>query len=291
LPLVFTYDDLDAGYGDEFGMTYHYPSRYRPLIHPGDLFVYCWTGRRADGTSEAPVYIGEGMVDAVTRIGERYRCTITDYQHFEVAVPAKSDKGYLEPEANRRKASSLYFQVQVRHIDRKAFEAICKAGSGVPDQPARARAVRTQAPPPSKNAIPASRSPRRVVDTAYRLGMAEAIKRWPNAIVFRAPLGSGFSIAVQRPTGETHYLAVKGTLEREPLLRVTADEMAFFQSHSASYSVWVFYAIDLEAGTGKLHRYEARSIEKTVARRVATNDARMRGGARVVRGRPNSRST
>lgn len=290
MPLVFTYDDLDVGYDDELGMTYDYPARYRPLIQPGAQFVYYESGRRADGTSEDAVYIGEGVVDTVSPIGERYRCTIADYRSFDAPVPAKPDGRYLEPEANRRKGAGLYFQIQVRQIERKTFDAICKAGSTATDRTATA-SKQAAAAKRKAAAAPGRKGPSRVEEMALKLGMAEAIKRWPSAIVFRAPAGSGFSIAIQRPTGEFHHLAVKGTLAREPSMRLSAPEIAFFQSQSASYSVWVFYAIDLEAGTGKLHRYEGRAIEVGVARQVAAHAARMRNGARVVRGRSRSRTT
>jgi hypothetical protein len=283
MPLVFTQNEVSVSeidYADVMGKVYEYPSRYRTLIHPGERFVYYRGRRRADGSSQIPSYLGCGRVGAITEVGERFRCTIEDYREFKNPVLFKDGTRYREPEANRRKAIGFYFQVGVRSIDQAAFDEILEAGIG---RPATKRVARKLIWESSTTTRKAS-----VGDKGYALALAlaaaEAKAQWPLAKIFRAPAGQYFSLIVRHPNGENHHIAVIFTDEDEPLIRLSDGEIAYAEAHGAAYSLWVFYAIDLEAGTATLIKRRGRITEDDIDLRAAVHGGRLKntkGGKEV----------
>ena len=275
MPLVFTQNDVsvaDIDYADVLGKVYDYPARYRKLIQPGEQFVYYRGRRRADGSSQTPSYLGCGTVRTVTEGGERFQCTIEDYQEFRHPVLFKVGDTYREPEANQRTAVGFYFQVGVRPIDQHAFDKIVAAGLGRPAMK-RATAVRTKK-------LPASTSNNNSEEKAYALALAlatsEAKAQWPSSKIFQAPADQYFSLIVRHPNGETHHVAVKSTEEDEPLIRLSDKEIAYAEAHAAAYSLWVFYAMDLETGTGKLIKRKGRITDDDIHLRAAVHGGRLK---------------
>ncbi len=119
---------------------------------------------------------------------------------------------------------------------------------------------------------------------ALALATAEAKAQWPLAKIFRAPAGQYFSLIVHHQNGENHHIAVKFTDENEPLIRLSDGEIAYAEAHGAAYSLWVFYAIDLEAGTATLIKRRGRITEDDIDFRAAVHGGRLRntkGGKKV----------
>ncbi|WIM87432.1 hypothetical protein PT015_21745 [Candidatus Mycobacterium wuenschmannii] len=99
MPLVLTQNEVsvsDIDYADVLGMVYEYPSRYRTLIQPGERFVYYRGRRRANGSSQTPSYLGCGTVGEIAEFGERFRCTIEDFEEFKKPVHFKEGSRYRE---------------------------------------------------------------------------------------------------------------------------------------------------------------------------------------------------
>lgn len=282
MPLVFTQNEVsvaDLGYGDVLGEVYEYPARYRTLIQPGECFVYYRGRRRSDGSSQTPSYLGCGTVGQITEIGERLRCTIKDYQAFKRPVPFKSGDFYREPEANRRTAVGFYYQVGVRSIDQRSFDEICEIGL---DRPVTKKVASAKAAGKASNAgaskstKPATDSNKAIDDLAMALAAAEAKKVWPDSTLFRAPARQQFSLAVRLSKGKTHHIAVRGTAESKPLVRLTASDISFSKTHAADYSVWVFYDIDLQRGTAKFLSHDGSITEKDVDLEAALHGGQLR---------------
>lgn len=169
------------------------------------------------------------------------RHTVVDYQPFAKPVPFKVDGIYREPEANQRTAIGFYFQVGVRPLDQKAFDAIVKSGLGhVSPKPAAVQRVKKAPATPSLIAADSGE----IQQLAMTLATAEAKAQWPSAKIFRAPTGQYFSLIVRHQTGEAHHIAVKSSTESEPRVQLSPAEVAYTNTHAQTYSLWVFYAID-----------------------------------------------
>lgn len=256
MPLVFTQNDVSVAeldYADVLGEVYEYPARYRTLIQPGERFVYYRGRRRADGSSQTPSYFGCGTVGEITEIGERLRCKVVDYQAFKRPVPFRAGDFYREPEANERKAIGFYYQVGVRSIDERSFDEICEIGLDRPviKKPAVTKGGKPGNAAKSTSAKPPSDSDKAIHDMAMALATFEAKEQWPDATIFRAPAGQQFSLAARLPTGTTKHIAVRATAESKPLVRLTVSDVSYSNTHSNSYSLWVFYDVDLERRTAK----------------------------------------
>lgn len=251
MPLVLTQNEVnlsDLEYADVLGETYEYPARYRTLILPGEQFVYYRGRRRADGSTTTPAYLGTGVISRVSQIGDRYRCTITNYQPFDAPVGFKDGQTYREPAANSRKAVGFYFQVGVRALDQAAFDAICRAGLPEPSSP-----VRHYAAP--KTAV-------EVDEVAMALATTEAQKRYPGDIVVRMPHNNpGFDIEVRRNGEIIHYIEVKGTQSNEPRFFISTGEVAHSRRHSDKYSIWIFHSISLTIQTGVMVAHDGAVTE------------------------------
>jgi hypothetical protein len=275
MPLVFTQNEVSVAeidYADVLGKVYEYPSRYRTLIQSGERFVYYRGRRRADGSSQSPAYLGCGTVGEITEIGERLRCTVKDYQEFKHPVVFKDGDRYREPEANQRKAIGFYFQVGVRPIDQRAFDEILEAGLG---RTAMQRAALGRTKKPS-TFTPKASADVKLYELALALAAVEAKAQWPSATIFRAPAGQYFALIIRHPNGENHHVAVKSTEEDEPRVRLSDGEVAYADAHAAAYSLWVFYAIDLKTGTGKLIKRKGRITDDDIDLRAAVHGGRLK---------------
>lgn len=275
MPLVFTQNEVSVAeidYADVLGKVYEYPSRYRTLIQPGERFVYYRGRRRADGSSQTPSYLGCGTVGKVTEIGERFRCTVEDYQEFKHPVLFKVGDIYREPEANQRKAIGFYFQVGVRPIEQPAFDEILEAGLG---RPAMKRSALGRTKKPSTS-TPEASSDAKAYALALALATAEAKAQWPSAKIFRAPAGQYFSLIVRHPNNEKHHVAVKSTEDDEPRIRLSDGEVAYAEAHAAAFSLWVFYGLDLATRTGQLIKRKGRITDDDIDLRAAVHGGRLK---------------
>jgi hypothetical protein len=275
LPLVLTQNDVSVAeidYADVLGKVYEYPSRYRKLIQPGERFVYYRGRRRADGSSQTPTYLGCGTIGKITEIGDRFRCTVENYQEFKHPVLFRVGDSYREPEANQRRAVGFYFQVGVRPIDQRAFDKILAAGLG---RAATKKVATVQEPRPKADSAPTDAEDK-VLDLALTLATAEAKSQWPEATIFRAPAGQYYSLIVRHADGRTHHVAVKATAHEEPRIRLSSGEVTYADRHAANYSLWVFYAMDVEAGAGRLIKRTGRVTDDDVDLKSAVHGGRLR---------------
>jgi hypothetical protein len=254
MPLVFTQNEVNLSehaYADVLGETYEYPSQYR--IQPGEQFVYYRGRRRASGRSATPSYLGVGIVSEVSVIGDRFRCSITNFRPFTPPLPFKTGDSYLEPEANTRTAVGFYFQTGVRRLDQNAFDAICALGLGVAEtaaEEAETNAVGDHVPYPDPVTA------RQVDELAMLLAVAQAEERWPESRTVRMPHNNpGFAVEVRHPDGVIGYVEVKGTLAPKPRFFISAGERAFAAAHADNYSIWIFHSVDLDARTATLTSY------------------------------------
>jgi hypothetical protein len=257
MPLVFTQNEVNLSehaYADVLGETYEYPSQYKNLIQPGEQFVYYRGRRRAGGGSTTPSYLGVGIVSAVSPIGDRFRCSITNFQPFDPPLPFKASDGYLEPEANSRTAVGFYFQTGVRGLDQNAFDTICALGLGTAQTTGGGAATPAAADDVSY-ADPAKA--REVDELAMLLAINEAEERWPESRIVRMPHNNpGFDIEVRQPDGVIGYIEVKGTQAPKPRFFISAGELAFSLAHSDEYSIWIFHSMDLKARTATFTAYD-----------------------------------
>lgn len=257
MPLVFTQNEVNLSehdYADVLGETYEYPSNYRNLIQPGEQFVYYRGRRRASGGSTTPSYLGVGIVSEVSHVGDRFRCSITNFRQFTPPLPFKTGDGYLEPEANTRSPVGFYFQTGVRRLDQDAFDRICALGLETP-QTAEGDAETE----PIGDDVPYadSTTARQVDELAMLLAVTQAEKHWPTSKVVRMPHNNpGFDIELHHPDGAIGYIEVKGTFAPKPRFFMSAGERAFSASHVDRYSLWILHSVNLETRTATLTCYE-----------------------------------
>ncbi|TYQ10325.1 UNVERIFIED_ORG: uncharacterized protein DUF3883 [Gordonia westfalica J30] len=249
MPLVFAQNEVTVSghsYADVAGESYEFPARYLNLIRPGEQFVYYRGRRTKSGGRSLQVYFGCGIVDEIIPSGDRYRCSVTNYQPFDPPVPFKDGDRYLEPKANATEHVGFYFQVGVRPIDQVAFDAICEVGLGIPNtEPKYATASDAQ----------------KVDDLAMTLALGEAARRWPGADVRRMPHNNpGFDIEVRQSGGDIHYIEVKGTRASEPRFFISAGEVAYSRAHVGSYSIWIYHSMDLEQQTAKFAEHDGAVV-------------------------------
>lgn len=279
MPLVLTQNEqsaADVEYADQLGVSYEFPAMYKNRIQPGEPFIY-YRGKRKTGTGiQVPHYFGIGTVWQVSPASKgKLRCVIEDYRAFDSAVPFKQDGRYLEPGANERPSRLVgtFFQQGVRKIDQTAFDEICGLGllSSVK------RTASSSAQTKLKEAKSTIRSAGdEMNDLAMRLAVAEAKDQWPAAKIFRAPAGQYFSIIVRHPDGEKHHIAVKATDDDETRVRLSDGEVSYAKTHASTYSLWVFYAIDLPEGTARLIKRKGRITEDDIDLAAAVHGGRLK---------------
>lgn len=245
MPLVFTQNEInlaDVEYGDVLGELYEFPSQYINIVKPGEQFVYYRGKRRADGSIGTPNYFGTGIVGAVNTVGERYQCSITNYQPFDPPVPFRIGDLYLEPTANTRKAVGFYFQQGVRKLDQIAFDAICAIGLK------SSKAIGSKGYSTDSAEVDA---------VAMELALKEAVSRWPGMAVVRMPHNNpGFDIEIRSGDNPIHYIEVKGTRANEARFFISAGELAHSELHADNYSIWIFYSLNLVEKTAQLATHD-----------------------------------
>jgi len=279
MPLVLTQNEQSAAavtYDDRLGTSYEFPKKYQKLVQPGESFVYYRGKRPAAGGIQVPHYFGAGVVGAVTPTDDgRLRCKVTSYRAFGENVPLKQDGHYLEPGANGRppKEVGLHFRTGVRTIDQIAFDAILAAaglGQVAPNKIATKRVEEKPLSASGKN------KKDELYDIAIALAALEAKTQWPSATIFRAPAGQYFSLIVRHTDGKTHHVAVKATKHEEPRTTLSSGEVIYADRHAANYSLWVFYAMDLETGTGRLIKRTGRITDDDIDLRAAVHGGRLK---------------
>ncbi len=279
MPLVLVQNERSAAaitYDDRLGASYEFPKKYQKLVQPGESFVYYRGKRPAAGGIQVPHYFGIGIVGAITPTDDgRMRCKITSYRTFRANVPFKQDGRYLEPGANGRlpKDVGLHFRTGVRTIDQTAFDEIL-AVAGLDEQSTMKVALKTSRQTSSSGPGEST------TDSLYELGIAlatwEAKAQWPSATIFRAPAGQYFSLIIRQADGQKHHIAVKATEDVEPRLKLSSGEIAYAATHATAYSLWVFYAIDLETGTGKLIKRKGRITDDDIDLAAAVHGGRLK---------------
>lgn len=280
MPLVLVQNEKSAAtviYDDKLGTSYEFKRMHRKLVQTGESFVYYRGKRTATGGTQVPHYFGMGVVGAVTVANDgRLRCEVTNYRAFDERVPFKRDGRYLEPGANGRPSREvgLFFQIGVRMIDQPTFDAIV-AAAGLSSEAATKRVgtKRVEKKRPSGS----GKNPKdELYDLATALATLEAKAQWPSARIFRAPPGQYFSLIVRHSDGKTHHIAVKATEDDEPRIRLSAGEITYSDSHAANYSLWVFYAMDLQTGTGKLIKRTGRITDDDIDLQAAVHGGRLK---------------
>ena len=127
--------DTESLYADELFNSYHYPARYRNLLHKGDVFIY-YQGNRYDKSQR--YYFGVGTVgEILTTDGENYYAKLLDCQQFEKKVPIYlPDGGYIEQLGfdSVRKSVNPPWQSSIRPVSQEAFDYILNA-AGVQSTP------------------------------------------------------------------------------------------------------------------------------------------------------------
>jgi hypothetical protein len=161
----------------------------------------------------------------------------------------------------------------VRRIDEKSFKAICKADLDRPkkkNQPTKLKKIKQVGSSGSQKASA------QVIELAHRLAVAEAKTQWPEAKIFVSPSEGAFSIVVRIAKGHERHIAVKGTNTPEPLVRLTSDEILFSTSHAATFSLWIFYDLNLLTGTGRFVNHDGALTEKDFDLQAAVHGGRLR---------------
>ena len=127
--------DTESSYADELFNSYHYPAKYRNLLHKGDVFIY-YQGNRYDKSQR--YYFGVGTVgEILTTDGENYYAKLLDCQQFEKKVPIYlPDGGYIEQLGfdSVRKSVNPPWQSSIRPLSQEAFDYILNA-AGVQSAP------------------------------------------------------------------------------------------------------------------------------------------------------------
>ncbi|WP_205866071.1 hypothetical protein [Mycolicibacterium flavescens] len=260
-------------YDDQLGTSYEFPTRYKKLVVPGEAFVYYRGKRSASGAIQIPHYFGTGIVGAVSPTGDgRLRCNILKYRAFSLTVPFKRESRYFEPGANGRspKEVGLHFRTGVRTIDQDAFNEILDAAGiehQIKNKVTAKRVTKVSLPVNTHDSMDA---------LAIALAISEVKDQWPSATIFRAPPGQYFSLIVRHPNGDKHHVSVKSTEEDEPRIHLSEGEVAYASAHAASYSLWVFYALDIQAGTGKLIKRKGRITDDDIDLRAAVHGGRLK---------------
>lgn len=127
--------DTESSYADELFNSYHYPAKYRNLLHKGDVFIY-YQGNRYDKSQR--YYFGVGTVgEILTTDGENYYAKLLDCQQFEKKVPIYlPDGGYIEQLGydSVRKSINPPWQSSIRPLSQEAFDYILNT-AGVQNSP------------------------------------------------------------------------------------------------------------------------------------------------------------
>ncbi|OBF21615.1 hypothetical protein A5725_13560 [Mycobacterium kubicae] len=280
MPLVLTQNEKSAAtvvYNDRLGKSYEFPTQYQKLVRPGEQFVYYRGKRSASGRIQIPHYFGAGVVGAVTPAGdELLRCEVMDYRAFNEKVPFKRDGRYLEPGANGRvsREVGLHFRTGVRTIDQGTFNAIVSAAGLSPE--ATTKKVGTKRVEKKRPSASGKNTKDELYDLATALANLEAKAQWPSATIFRAPAGQYFSLIIRHSDGKTHHIAVKATEDDEPRIYLSAGEITYSDRHAANYSLWVFYAMNLRTGTGKLIKRTGRITDDDIDLRSVVHGGRLK---------------
>lgn len=128
--------DSESAYADELFNSYHYPARYRNLLHKGDVFIY-YQGNRYDKNQR--YYFGIGTIgEILTTDGENYYAKLLDCRKFEKKVPIYlPDGGYVEQLGydSVRKSVNPPWQSSIRPLSQEAFDYILNA-AGIQSAPA-----------------------------------------------------------------------------------------------------------------------------------------------------------
>ena len=128
--------DSESSYSDELFNSYHYPAKYRNLLHKGDVFIY-YQGNRQDKRQR--YYFAVGTVgEILTTDGENYYAKLLDCQQFGKKVPIYlPDGGYIEQLGydSVRKSVNPPWQSSIRPLSQEAFDYILNA-AGVQTAPA-----------------------------------------------------------------------------------------------------------------------------------------------------------
>jgi hypothetical protein len=128
MPLVLTINESTASghkYDDKLGVSYEYPTMYRNIVQPGDVFVYYRGSRGKNDERIAPAYLGTGTIGKIAAsqlASDCLVCEIVGYQPFPIALPFKD--GEDRPFEPGGEVGGRYYQKGVRKIMDEAFARI-----------------------------------------------------------------------------------------------------------------------------------------------------------------------
>ena len=133
--------DTESEYADDLFNTYHYPARYKNLLHKGDVFIY-YQGNRYN--KDQRYYFGVGTVgEILSADGKNYYAKLIDCQQFEKKVPIwLPDGGYIEQLDYQEVRNSVNppWQSSIRPVSQRAFDYILNR-AGIQKAPDAAKSV------------------------------------------------------------------------------------------------------------------------------------------------------
>jgi 5-methylcytosine-specific restriction protein A len=129
--LAVIVENDESTWGDQTGLLYHFPKRYKALLVEGTDVIY-YKGRMKDRKysssrmSEKPHYFGVAKVgrvflDAASQKGDLF-ATIASFAKFEEPVMARQDSGYIEVIPPNKVKN--FWRDAVRSIGREEFDEI-----------------------------------------------------------------------------------------------------------------------------------------------------------------------
>ncbi len=130
--------DILSNYKDELFSAYHFPKRYKNLIHTGDLFIYYQGDKRS---REHRYYYGTGCIGQIFKTSnEDYYAELNECYSFKSVVPIYKDDGYIESldYETVRKSPIPPWQSSIRPLSEKAAKYILeKSGNLKPEAHSR----------------------------------------------------------------------------------------------------------------------------------------------------------
>lgn len=235
-------------YADRAGVQYEFPSQYRRRINEGDQFVY-YRGRRGTPTGQRPhVYVGVGVVGAITDLPDRMHVAeIACYEPFYEPVDARPDGEYIEEQLRGLGplTGAALRGNSVRVISRASFDRILELADAVePAQEGRPTGENGTERDEVLPDYPSSQRAREIDEAGMLQAVRVAEERWPHAEVKRKPHNNpGFDIEVLSADGPW-FVEVKSTGGMVPRFFLSEGERRFDKANAGRYSLLVLTEVD-----------------------------------------------
>lgn len=268
MPIVLVHNevvrDSAHNWNDVEGVQYHFPSKYRGKVLPGEPFVYYRGVARKSGRRGPAEYLGYGRIGTIwpdeAKKGAWY-CSIVDYERFAKPVNAKVDG-----ETREQIARNLWWD-GVRALDPAVYADIMAeglaSGAGVTaaasiDLVTIKGSDQLILPPslgrhqPSPGGERRSKRAKAIGDWAERVALRYIQDNVAGCsdCVHRAAQGEtpGWDIDYRDTDGVVQRVEVKGTTGAAfAAVELTANELAAAQAHRANY--WLCLVAGCETST------------------------------------------